>query len=122
MLPVAYNRQFIKKPASIPSGDGVVGSDTIQTSQPQLNFEQYAYEVKKQARFNFNGYFKPCDNGDRCGEKRQCWKLNEKKKKKITLMTRNNIINAQRKIIQDVIDVALDLFMYKNGQPISDES
>lgn len=119
MLPVAYNRQFIKKPASIPSGDGVVGSDTIQTSQPQLNFEQYAYEVKNKLDLILTGILSPATMGIDVAKKDNAEAQREKEK--ITLMTRNNIINAQRKIIQDVIDVALDLFMYKNGQPISDE-
>ena len=97
--PNSYNRDYIliNTPQNM-LGDPTAGAGKIQTTQAQLNFEQYDNEQKSKLNMILTGIMSPCslgvdlksrDNSDA-----------QREKEKVTIMTRDNIIEAQRKILQ----------------------
>lgn len=117
VLPKAYNRQFIEAPSNLPGPDGTVGSERIQTTQPQLNFNQYQEEVKNKIDIFLTGILSPATMGIDIAKKDNAEAQREKEK--ITLMTRNNIIASQRKIIKEVMEIALDLTEFMQTDKIT---
>ena len=102
-LPSVYNRQFIKLDA-MPNGDGDVDS-TIQTTQPQLNFEQYSQDAMNKLDFILTGLLSPATMGIDIAKKDNADAQREKEK--ITIMTRNNVINRETRIIKELFNICL---------------
>lgn len=110
MLPKVYNRQFIKGPDIVPNGDGEMGSGKIQTTQPTLNFIQYSQEARDKLDMILTGILSPATMGIDIAKRDNAEAQREKEK--ITLMTRNNIIKTQARIVRKVLELCLDLKEY----------
>ena len=102
-MPKAYNRQFIKK-EGVPNGDGSMDG-TIQTTQPNLNFEQYSLNAKNILDFILTGILSPATMGIDIAKKDNAEAQREKEK--VTIMTRNNIIASEIKILKKLIKLCL---------------
>lgn len=111
--PEAYNRQFIYRSGGIPSPDGATDNDKIQTTQPDLNFNQYNDEAKNILSFILTGVLSPSTMGIDIAKRDNAEAQREKEKQ--TLETRKNIIAGQRSIIRRVLEIALDLYDEKHG-------
>lgn len=102
-MPKTYNRQYVKIDA-LPDGDGnTVGQ--ITTTQPQLNFDQYNADAKAKLDFILTGLLSPATMGIDIAKKDNADAQREKEK--VTIMTRNNIIDRQEKIITELMELCL---------------
>lgn len=107
-MPKVYNRQFIKKEVT-PDGDGVTDG-TIQTTQPQLNFTEYSEEAMDKVNFILMGILSPATLGIDVSKKDNA--LAQREKEKITIMTRNNIIDRETKILKELYSLCLSVQEY----------
>lgn len=102
-MPTAYNRQYIKK-EGLPNGDGARDGE-IQTTQPELNFDKYSENAKSILDFILTGLLSPATMGIDIAKKDNADAQREKEK--ITIMTRNNIIDRQQSILKDLMEICL---------------
>lgn len=107
-MPKVYNRQFIKK-ESAPNGDGSIDG-TIQTTQPQLNVEQYSQDAQNKLGFILTGILSPATMGIDIAKKDNAEAQREKEK--VTIMTRNNIIDRETKIVKSLLSLCLNIQEY----------
>ena len=113
-LPRVYNRQFIQRD-TIPDGDGHVDNDVI-TTQPQLNFAQYNDEAMYLLSVILTGQLSPATLGIDLAKKDNAEAQREKEK--ITIVTRNKIINREKKFIKELVEDILfvnDFMHSSNG-------
>lgn len=110
-LPVVYNRQFIKSNA-YPNGDGELVGGEITTTQPQLNFNQYNDKCLADLNFILTGILSPATMGLNIAKDDTA--LSQREKEKISIMTRNNIIDRQECILKDLMEVLIAMWQYIN--------
>lgn len=108
IFPKVYDRQFIKS-VSYPNGDGETNG-TIQTTQPQLNFDQYSNEQRAILDMILTGVLSPASLGIDIAKKDNADAQREKEK--VTIQTRNNVIAMENKIIKELITICLDIKEY----------
>lgn len=107
-MPKVYNRQYVAK-ESMPDGDGN-SNGKIETTQPNLNFEQYSANAKAKLDMILTGLLSPATMGIDIAKKDNADAQREKEK--VTIMTRNNIIDREERIIKQILSVCLDLATY----------
>lgn len=110
IMPSVYNRQFIEKPG-IPNGDGSVDAK-IDTSQPNLNFEQYNQEQLSLVNMIMFGLISPATMGINVSKTDSG--SSQREKEKTTIMTRNAIMSANIPIIRELVQIVLDFDDYIN--------
>lgn len=108
LMPKAYNRQYVQK-AGIPDGDGRTDGQ-IQTTQPNLNFEQYNSEQKAILDMILTGILSPATMGIDVAKKDNADAQREKEK--VTIMTRNNIINSESEILKELLKITIAMKSY----------
>lgn len=108
LMPKAYNRQYVQK-AGIPDGDGRMDGQ-IQTTQPSLNFEQYNGEQKAILDMILTGILSPATMGIDVAKKDNADAQREKEK--VTIMTRNNIIDSESEILKELLKVTIAMKSY----------
>lgn len=102
-LPNVYNRQFLKS-LSFPDGDGNLSGE-IKTTQPVLNFEQYINRYYSLLNVALTGILSPATMGIDLAKRDNADAQREKEK--ITLMTRDNIMNAETMELKQLFNIAL---------------
>ena len=107
-LPSKFNRQYVKT-EGFTNGDGNSTSQII-TTQPDLNFEQYNLEARSILSYILNGILSPASMGIDLSKRDNAEAQREKEK--VTIMTRNNIIDRQTTIINDLLSLCLALQEY----------
>lgn len=108
MMPQLYNRQFMQK-AGVPDGEGNMSNDII-TTQPDLNFDKYGGLAKDVLDYILTGVLSPATMGIDVAKKDNADAQREKEK--VTIMTRNNIISAETKMLRDIVNLSLMLKEY----------
>lgn len=98
VLPKVYNRQFIQIEATM-DGDGNTNSQ-IQTTQPQLNFDQYDNLYKATLCDVLIGYMSPATLGLDIARKDNAEAQREKEKQ--TIFTRNLICKNETKTFKEL--------------------
>jgi len=114
-LPHIYNRQYIASD-SFPNGDGELSGE-IKTTQPQLNFEQYTNKIRADLDYILTGILSPATMGIEIAKKDNAEAQREKEK--ITIMTRNNIIDRQQIILRDLVIMLIEIQEYMQNNFIS---
>lgn len=115
-FPQIYNRQFVQKPGGAPDGDG--NSDgAIQTTQPQLNFDQYTSEQMAIVSQILIGILSPATMGIDVAKKDNADAQREKEK--VTTMTRDNVIASEKEIVRDLVSLCVDVEEYLSSGSIS---
>ena len=114
-LPSVYNRQFVES-VSFPDGDGNLHGE-IKTTQPQLNFDQYITRFKSLIDVAITGVLSPASMGIDIAKKDNADAQREKEK--VTIFTRNNVIDAETKEIKELFNVVLMLKEYMDTGSIS---
>lgn len=104
-MPNIYNRQYINRPVA-KGPDGSLDDGKIQTTQPNLNFDQYTQEMKSLLDLILTGILSPATLGIDVAKKDNAEAQREKEK--VTIMTRGNIISQEMIILSDLIAQALD--------------
>lgn len=107
-MPKCFNRQYVKID-TLPNGDGE-HTGAITTTQPILNFEQYSQNAKSKLDFILTGLLSPATMGIDIAKKDNADAQREKEK--VTIMTRNNIIDRQTKIIKELVTLCLMIQEY----------
>lgn len=113
--PRLYNRQFMQK-EGVPDGDGNKSSDII-TTQPDLNFDKYGSLAADIRDYIFSGVISPATMGIDVAKKDNADAQREKEK--VSLMTRNNIINAEQRMIKQIVQICLYLYEYMETSRIT---
>lgn len=116
VLPNRYDRQFVAK-QGIPNGDGLTNSKDIETTQPQLNFEQYINAFKAVCGAIFTGLLSPSTMGYDIAKKDNADAQREKEK--VTIMTRNNIMDRETVICKDLVTLLLMIQEYMDTGEIT---
>lgn len=112
-VPNLYNRQFVQK-SGVPDGDGNM-SDDIITTQPDLNFDKYGGLAKDILDYILTGVLSPASLGIDLSRKDNAEAQREKEK--ITIMTRNNVIDAETIMLQKIVEISLDIRQFlETGQ------
>lgn len=104
-LPSVYNRQYLSRPSS-KGPDGFNDDGKIQTTQPNLNFDQYTNEMKSLLDLILTGILSPATLGIDVAKKDNAEAQREKEK--VTIMTRGNIISQEMIILSDLMSMCLD--------------
>lgn len=104
-LPKVYNRQFIGS-NSYPNGDGELSGE-IKTSQPVLNFAQYNDKCMNTLNLILTGILSPATMGMNMAKDDTA--MSQREKEKVSLMTRNNIIEREEKFVKETMSILLDL-------------
>lgn len=107
-MPSVYNRQYVQID-SIADGDGNKSSSII-TTQPELNFDKYSQNARMILDYILTGILSPATMGIDVAKKDNADAQREKEK--VTIMTRNNIINRETKIIKELMNICLALQEY----------
>lgn len=108
ILPKVYNRQYIAS-NSYPNGDGEL-EGKITTTQPQLNFQQYTDKCFADLNFILTGILSPATLGINIGRDDNA--LAQREKEKVSIMSRNNIIDREEVVWKDLLCMLLDLQEY----------
>lgn len=103
-----FNRQFVMK-SGVPDADGKV-DNSIQTTQPQLNFDQYTQEQMAILDMILTGVLSPATMGIDVAKKDNADAQREKEK--VTIMTRNNVIDAETRILKELISLTMAMTDY----------
>lgn len=114
-LPSVYNRQFLKA-VSFPDGDGNLQGE-IKTTQPQLNFDQYIERFKSLIDVAITGILSPASMGIDIAKKDNADAQREKEK--VTIFTRNNVIDSETKELKELFSLALMIKEYMDTDQIS---
>lgn len=115
IMPSVYNRQFIKS-GGFPNGDGKT-NDAIITTQPELHFDQYNQEQMALLDMILTGILSPATLGIDMARKDNADAQREKEK--VTIMTRDNIIDSETKELKELITLALIIQEYMDTDAIS---
>lgn len=115
-MPNTYDRQYVQK-ASITDGDGNRLSKDIETTQPVLYFDQYTVAIRNILNQIYTGIISPATMGQYLSREDNAEAQREKEK--ITIMTRNNIIDSEEKIIKKLLNIMLMLNEYKTSGSIN---
>ena len=114
MPPTAFNRQFIAK-EPMRDGNGNVRDKSIDTTQPNLDFNQYDVAAEAVRNAILSGILSPATMGIDVSRKDNADAQREKEK--VTIMTRNNVIERQIRIVKDLLKKCLMLAEYmQTGQ------
>ena len=114
-LPKRYDRDYIGL-ETMPNGDGESNGE-IKTTQPSLNFEQYNQEQMAILGMILNGILSPATMGIDIAKKDNADAQREKEK--VTIMTRNNIIDREIQIIKRLMNICLMLKEYMDTGVVS---
>lgn len=114
--PTAFNRQFIAK-EPMRDGNGNVRDKSIDTTQPNLDFNSYDVAAEAVRNAILSGVLSPATMGIDVSRKDNADAQREKEK--VTIMTRNNIIERQIRVIKDLLKKALMLTEYMNTGEIT---
>lgn len=114
--PNLYNRQFVQK-SGVPDGDGNI-SDDIITTQPDLNFDKYGGLAKDVLDYIFVGVLSPASVGIDLSRKDNAEAQREKEK--ITIMTRDNVIDAETIMLTSMVEMSLDIKQYLDTDQIEE--
>ena len=102
--------------SGIPDGDGKV-DNSIQTTQPQLNFDQYSQEQKAILDFILTGILSPATMGIDVAKKDNADAQREKEK--VTIMTRNTVIASETQILKELFQITMAMKDYMDGKGVS---
>lgn len=108
VMPNEFNRQYVQITA-FNNGDGNY-ANSIQTTQPDLNFQQYNDEAKAILSYILNGILSPASLGIDLSKRDNAEAQREKEK--VTILTRNNIIDRQTTIINELLSICLAMQEY----------
>ena len=114
-LPKVYNRQFIAS-NSYPNGDGELNGE-IKTSQPQLNFTQYNEKCMNDLNLILTGILSPATLGMNMAKDDTA--MSQREKEKVSIMTRNNIIEREEVIVKEIVEQLLVLDEYMKTRTIT---
>ena len=89
----------------------------VKTTQAQLNIGQYSENARMILDFILTGILSPATMGIDIAKKDNAEAQREKEK--VTIMTRNNIIERQTKIIKELLKICLAFQEYQNTGVIS---
>lgn len=112
-MPKVYNRQFIKLAGALPDSEGNVKENSIQTTQPILNFTQYSVEAKKILDYILTGILSPATMGIDISKRDNA--LAQREKEKISILTRRNVINSCEREIKQLCIILCMLYGVLNN-------
>lgn len=98
--PKAYDRKYTVYAGQRDANGGSTSSDPVQVTQPQLNFEQYTNNAVQILLQIVNGIMSPATIGIDISKKDNAEAQREKEK--VTIFTRNAIIDAEAPIIKEL--------------------
>lgn len=110
-----YNRQLMMKDG-IPDGEGQVNHDIV-TEQPDLNFDKYGLLCRDIMDYIFTGVLSPATLGIDVAKKDNA--MAQREKEKVSIMLRNNIINAEQNIIKKIVKLCLYIQEYMDTDTIT---
>lgn len=114
-MPSVYNRQFIKS-VSFPDGDGKLQGE-IKTTQPDLHYDQYIERYHSLIDIAITGVLSPASMGIDVSKKDNADAQREKEK--VTIFTRNNVIDSETKELKELFALCLMIKEYMDTDMIS---
>lgn len=117
-MPKVYNRQYVQK-SGIPDGDGRLDT-SIQTTQPNLNLNQYNEEQQALVSMALTGVMSPSTLG--LGISKRDNAEAQREKEKVTIMTREKIVAREVEILRDLAEIttAMKVYMDTGAVPLDE--
>ncbi len=103
-----YNRQIMMK-EGIPDGEGHINEDIV-TEQPDLNFDKYGMVASDLLDYILTGILSPATLGLDVAKKDNA--MAQREKEKVSIMFRNNVIAAETKMLQNIVELSLMIKEY----------
>lgn len=99
-MPKAYDRKFISYAGGRDANGATNTSEPVQVTQPNLNVEQYSAAAISTLAQILSGIMSPATMG--IGVATQATQESQREKEKITVTTRNHIIDRETKILKSL--------------------
>ena len=115
--PKAYDRKYTMFKGSKNADGSSTGSGPVQVTQPQLNFKQYSDECVDIIARIIHGIISPATLGIDLAKRDNAEAQREKEK--VTIFTRNNIIDSETVILQDLCSQLLCAYEFMNSGKIT---
>lgn len=106
-----YNRQIMMK-EGIPDGEGHINTDIV-TEQPDLNFDKYGMIAKDLLDYILTGVLSPATLGIDVAKKDNA--MAQREKEKVSILFRNNVIAAETKMIEQIVELSLMMKEYMDS-------
>ena len=117
MMPNAFDRKYIQFKGTMGADGTNSGTQPVQVVQPQINFEQYSAEEKNIFLQIINGIMSPATVGLDIAKKDNASDTREKEK--LTIFTRNGLLDEERDILEHLISDALCAYELMNSGSIT---
>jgi len=111
-----YDRRYVV----LPGDKNSVGQNTnkIETTQPQLDFSKYDQNQLEILMKILTGLMSPATLGIELSRKDNA--TAQREKEKVTLVTRDSLVDKQTQILKKLFNVLLKVHSYMNGQSTND--
>lgn len=110
--PKAYDRKYTMYQGGKDADGGAVSKDPVQVTQPNINFDQYSQHAKEVLMQILNGIMSPATLGIDVAKKDNAEAQREKEK--VTIFTRNAIIDTETIILKDLCNQLLCAYEFMN--------
>lgn len=115
--PKAFDRKYVFYKGQIGSDGESTGREPVQVTQPAVNFEQYSDQAIKILMQILNGVMSPATLGIDIAKKDNAEAQREKEK--VTIFTRNAIIDTETDILRDVCCELLKAYEFMHAGKIT---
>lgn len=115
--PDVYNRSYVITESVADSSGDVRSGNRIQTTQPELNFDQYKNTADWLIRESITGILSPASIG--MPETGGSNSRTERDREKVTIFTRNTIIERETMILKELMPQLLMMYDYMKSGVIS---
>lgn len=110
--PKVYDRKYTMYAGARGAEGESANKDPVQVTQPNVNFQQYSDHAKEILMQIINGIMSPATLGIDISRKDNA--MAQREKEKVTIFTRNGIIDAETEILKDVCNQLLCAYEFMN--------
>jgi hypothetical protein len=103
--PKAYDRKYVIYKGQTDANGSSTSKDPVQVTQPQINFTQYTENAIQILVQICNGILSPATLGIDLAKKDNA--MAQREKEKVTIFTRNGIIESETEILRDLCEQLL---------------
>ena len=118
--PDAFDRKYIKYAGATGADGSAAGTNPVQVVQPAVNFQQYSDEERNLLLNAISGIMSPATLGIDIAKKDNA--TAEREKEKVTIFTRNNLVDEEEDIFWNVANdllISYEFMHLKAGESLS---
>ena len=111
--PKAYDRKYVVYKGQVDANGASTSKDPVQVTQPQINFTQYTENAIQILVQICNGILSPATLGIDLAKKDNA--MAQREKEKVTIFTRNGIIESETEILKDLCEQLLIAYNFMHA-------